>query len=396
MDSKVKNHVLLFLLLIGIVSLLSDLTYEGARSIYGPFLEVIGATAVVVSVTAGLGEFIGQALRIVTGYIADKTKQYWTMVFIGYSLNLLAIPLLAFVNPSIWQAAIALMLLERIGKGIRAPSKSALTSFASDQVGAGKAFAIQEVLDQFGAFLGPIIVFWILAIRNGDELLGYQTAFAFLGIFTIFTLTVLYIAKRKYPNPEAFEKPRAATNLTKDRAFLLYMVAVSFIAFGFIDYPVLAFHIKDVGLIPTAYIPLLYSLAMGIDAIAALIFGYLYDRYGVRSLQIGVFISLFTAPVFFLEQNAYTAVLAIALWGVGMGAQDSILKAVISTLVSKEKRGTAYGFFYSIFGFAWFLGSWAIGVAYEFSFLAVVAISMIAEIIALILLFFIPLRVKKT
>lgn len=170
MTGNIKKQAILFLVLLGVISLLSDFTHEGARSIYAPFLGLIGASAFVVSFTSGLGEFIGQALRIATGVIADKSKKYWGMMFLGYAVNLLAIPLLAFVDASIWQVAIVLILLERVGKAIRAPAKSALVSFTTPHLGAGKSFAIQEVLDQIGAFLGPLFAFAILSFNQGSEL----------------------------------------------------------------------------------------------------------------------------------------------------------------------------------------------------------------------------------
>jgi MFS-type transporter involved in bile tolerance (Atg22 family) len=167
-----KKQALLFLVLIGIIAMLSDFTHEGARSIYGPYLALLGASALVVSFVSGLGEFIGQALRIVTGIIADRTKKYWTMMILGYSINLLVIPLLMFVTQEVWFIAIILILLERVGKGIRAPAKSALTSFTTQDIGVGKAFALQEAMDQLGAFLGPLFVFTVLGLNSGSDLKG--------------------------------------------------------------------------------------------------------------------------------------------------------------------------------------------------------------------------------
>lgn len=386
-NQKVKKQAFIFLILLGFISLFSDFTHEGARSIYGPFLGLIGASALVVSFTSGLGEFIGQGLRIFTGLIADRTKKYWTMMIIGYSLNLLVIPLLMFVDASIWQVAIILILLERVGKGIRAPAKSALTSFTTQQFGAGKSFAIQEALDQFGAFLGPLFVFLALNLNKGSELNGYHLAFGLLGIFAIITLVILVIAKIKYPNPDQFELKTVEKGFKRNKAFVWYMIAISFLALGFIDYPILAFHIGKAATIDVIYIPLLYSLAMGIDAIAALIFGYFFDKKGVIVLQISIAISMLFAPLFFLVNGTAAIIIGIILWGIGMGAQESILKAVIATVVSKEKRATAYGIFNSVFGLAWFIGSTIIGVIYEYSFYLLVVFSLVSEILAIIFLF---------
>ena len=382
-----KKQAILFLLLLGIISMLSDFTHEGARSIYGPYLGLIGASAFVIALTAGLGEFIGQALRIVTGVIADKTKKYWLMMILGYAINLLVIPMLMFVDASIWEVAIVLILLERVGKGIRAPAKSALTSFTTEHFGAGKAFAIQEAMDQFGAFLGPMFVFLVLNLNQGSELDGYQLAFGLLGIFAIMTLIVLVISKAKYPHPEQFETKTLVKGFKSNPAFIMYMVAISFIALGFIDYPVLAFHISQTQTIDVIYIPLLYALAMGIDALAALFFGYLYDKKGIFSLKLAVIVSIFIAPVIFLLEANYAIIIGILLWGVAMGAQETILKAVVSSLVSKDKRATAYGIFYTVFGTAWFLGSLMIGLLYEINTFYIVIFTLLMESFALICLF---------
>lgn len=378
-----KRNAFIFLLLLGFVSLLSDFTHEGARSIYGQFLGLLGASAIVISFTSGLGEFLGQTLRIGTGIIADKTKKYWTMMFIGYAVNLLVIPLLMFVNPSIWQVAIILILVERIGKAIRAPAKSALVSFTAPHLGAGKSFAIQEALDQLGAFLGPLFVFAVLSRNEDSALKGYQMAFGLLGIFAILTLVILAYAKFQFPKPDQFETSQKVSTFKGNKNFIIYMMAISFIALGFIDFPVLAFHIEKINVISVIYVPLIYALAMGVDAIAALLFGYLYDKKGIISLVIAVFVSALIAPVFFLVNTLTNIFIAIILWGIGMGAQESILKAVISSVVSKEKRATAYGIFYSVFGTMWFIGSIINGWLYESNVLGLVLFTSIMEILAI-------------
>lgn len=127
-----KKIAFQFIILMGIVSLFGDITYEGARSIAGPFLSVLGASAVVVGLVAGIGEFIGYVLRLASGYLSDRTRAYWPMIIVGYGL-LCSIPLLAFAG--YWQVAALLIILERIGKGIRTPARDAILSHATKQVG---------------------------------------------------------------------------------------------------------------------------------------------------------------------------------------------------------------------------------------------------------------------
>ena len=113
----------------GIVSLFSDMTHEGARSILGEFLNLTGASATTIGFVSGIGELLGYSLRIVSGFIADKTKKYWTIIIVGYSLQVLAIPALAFVPEQGWIIACVLIALERIGKAIKKPAKNTLVSF---------------------------------------------------------------------------------------------------------------------------------------------------------------------------------------------------------------------------------------------------------------------------
>lgn len=385
-----KKKALIFILLLGIISFFSDFTHEGARSIYGSYLGLIGASALVISFAAGLGEFIGQALRLVTGWVADKTKAYWTMMIVGYAINLLAIPLLGFVGESIWELAIVLILLERVGKAIRAPAKSTLTSFTQPHLGAGKAFAINEALDQFGAFLGPLVVFFILNSRGGGSIKNYQFAFLILGIFAIVTLCVLVFARFKYPNPDQFEKEKdQVSGITQYKTFIIYMIAIALIAMGFMDYPVIAYHLDSNVLIDSTHIPLLYAMAMGVDAIAALVFGHMFDKKGIVSLIYPILISSLAVPFILLLDGTAVIILGIIFWGIGMGAQESIFKAVVAKIVPKAYRARGYGIFATIFGLFWFLGSLIIGSLYDVSFiwLSIFVVTMeVSGVIMLIVL----------
>src|SRR5437870_11171464 len=117
-----SGTALTFVILLGVVSLFADMTYEGARSITGPYLAVLGASATVVGIVAGFGELVGYALRLAAGYLSDRTGRYWTITLVGYVVNLLAVPLLALAGR--WELAAALMIAERVGKAIRTDRKS--------------------------------------------------------------------------------------------------------------------------------------------------------------------------------------------------------------------------------------------------------------------------------
>jgi MFS family permease len=376
-----KKSALAFIMLIGILSLFSDMTHEGARSILGPYLSLLGASAATIGFVSGLGEFIGYAFRLITGFISDKTKKYWTMTIIGYAFNLVAIPLLAFVPENGWKYACGLVIIERFGKAIRYPAKNTLTSFAAKEVGVGKGFAIQEALDQIGAFLGPLMLFIILTIRNKSNLYNnYVICFLALGIPAVITFGILLACRYLYPNPQEFDTSEIDNKkLSLNKAYRFYIIAIALVAAGFADFPLIGYHIAKNSIFDENFIPILYSLAMGVDAFSALFFGALYDKKGINAIIIASLISLFFAPFVFLSNSPILIIIGISLWGIGMGAQESILKSAIATIITKDKRAMAYGVFNTGFGVFWFLGSWFMGILYDKSIMILIIFSMVMQ-----------------
>lgn len=374
--TKLSRAALQFVILLGMVSLCADATYEGARSITGAYLGVLGASGAVVGLVAGLGELIGYGLRLLIGYLSDRTRQYWGITTLGYFINTAVVPLMALAGR--WEVLAGLMIAERTGKAIRTPPRDVLLSHAAMQIGRGFGFGLHEAMDQVGAVLGPLLVTAVLALQG-----GYQSGFAILMIPAVFGLAVLLISQRLYPNPREFEPT------TQDlhgeglpRRFWIYLGAVASIAAGFVDFPLIAFHLQQSGMNQPTQIPLLYALAMGIDAIAALVFGYWFDRIGIAILIIAILFSLGFAPLVFLRGSAF-AVWGMVLWGIGMGAQESILKAAVAGMVPPERRGSAYGIFNTGYGIAWFLGSALMGVLYDRSVAALVVFSVVIQLTAI-------------
>ena len=265
-----------FIFLMGIVSLFSDMTHEGARSILGSYLDLAGASAATIGFVSGIGELCGYSLRLFSGFIADRTKKYWTLVIAGYALQVLAIPALALVPENGWLIACGLVIMERIGKAIKKPAKNTLVSFAASEVGTGKGFAYQEFLDQLGAFLGPVILFIIAEIKGGSELFStYRLCFAVLGIPALVTIALVVFSRFKYPHPEMFEKPAEETEEFRFRkSFVFYMAAICLFAFGFADFTLITLHAAKTQAFPEMTLSLLYAAAMAVDAFAALFFGW--------------------------------------------------------------------------------------------------------------------------
>ncbi|MGI6231979.1 MAG: MFS transporter [Prevotella sp.] len=379
------NGAMTFILMFGIVSLFSDMTHESASSIRGAFLALLGASAATIGFVSGLGEMVGYGMRYVFGRITDRTRLYWPMVIAGYVIDIVAVPALALVGPHGWIAACALLIVQRMGKAIKKPAKDTIMSFAATQQGAGKSFAIQEMLDQLGAFLGPLLLYVIMLFKSsGSTFERYSFCFACLAIPGAITLILLWLTKRKFPNPENFEPdPKTFPKFKMRKGFILYIIGISCFAFGFIDYALVVMHISRTGIFSATELPLLYSGAMLIDALSALVFGWLFDRHGTLALIVSTLLSAPFPLLIFMGHSECVFILGILLWGIGMGAQESILKAAVATMVPKQSRATGYGLFECSFGVFWFLGSWLLGVLYDTSVTAMVAVSMGAQLAAI-------------
>ncbi|MFA4903256.1 MAG: MFS transporter [Desulfobaccales bacterium] len=369
-----------FIILVGVVSLFSDMTYEGARSITGPFLGILNASATVVGIVAGLGEFIGYALRLVSGYLTDRLGKYWSITFVGYALNLFVVPLLALAGT--WELAALLILMERMGKAIRTPARDAMLSHATTEVGRGWGFGFHEAMDQTGAMLGPLIVALVLYFKG-----GYRTGFAYLLIPAILAILVITIAARLYPHPQHLEVsvPKLETK-GLSHPYWLYVVAVGLIGAGYADFPLIAYHFGKASVTPPNWIPIFYAVAMGMDGIAALILGRLFDRLGMPVIMAVSILSALFAPLVFLGGFNLT-LLGMVFWGIGMGAQESIIKAALAEMVPKDRRATGYGIFNTGFGLFWFLGSALMGILYDFSIGSLIFFSVVIQLCSIPIFF---------
>jgi predicted MFS family arabinose efflux permease len=377
-----KNRSALhFVLTIGIANFFADFTYEGARGIIGPFLGSLGASAAIVGLVAGSGELMGYGLRSVSGYFADKSHRHWAFAFLGYTINMLAVPALALTRQ--WPLAASLVVSERIGRGIRKPTVEAMLSYAGRSIGAGWVFGLNEALDQAGATIGPLLMALILYLDG-----GYRTGFATLFIPALLCLGTLVLARLLHPRPHELEKGagQTFTKTNPTRAYWIYLAAGALLAAGFADFALIGFHFQKANVVRGNLIPVFYAVAMAASALASIPLGRLFDRLGPNVSLFAFLISAAAAPFVFLGTSVF-ALIGMIFWGVGMSAQGSLFQAMLTGLIPSQTRSTAFGLFDTGYGIAWFLGSAAMGLLYEKSILAVVLFSVILQLAAIPVLF---------
>ncbi len=376
-SSARAERALFFVVLLGIVSLFADMTYEGSRSIWGPFLGTLGASGAIVGLVAGGGELLGYVLRLFTGALADRTKRYWAITIAGYAINLLAVPALALAGN--WPVAAGLVILERSGKALRTPARDAMLSYAAkDMGGAGWAFGLHEALDSTGAVLGPLIAALVLFLHG-----GFRHAFAWLLLPAIGALATLAIARTKFPQPQELDAASApqVSDARALRDLKVFLLATALIAAGYSDFALIAFHLARDHVVANDVVPTLYALASLAGGATALVMGKLFDRRGLSVLLWVTLLPAAYAPLVFLG-GPWAAVAGMVLWGIGFGAHDSLFRAAVAQRIPRERRATTMGMFNAIYGIAWFLGSVLLGVLYDTRPLYTVIAALVLQLAA--------------
>jgi MFS family permease len=375
-----------FVLTMGVVNLFADITYEGGGGINGAFLGSLGASAAAVTIIAGAGEFLGYGMRAVAGYFADRGGRYWPLTFVGYVINLLAVPAMALATG--WPAAAMLVFAERTGRALRKPTVEAMLSYTTSRYGKGWVYAVNSALDETGATLGPIIVAAVLFLGR-----GYRAAYATLLASSVLALASLTLARRRFPEPSRLEEKSATPAQGSAQAqgsgaehsgaftlsYWLFMCAASCFAAGLLSYELISFHLTRARLTTDVGAPLLLAFATGGGVLANLILGRTYDRFGLPVVLIAVVLSALCAPLVFLG-GVTPLILAMPLLGIGYAVQDTLLKAIVAGVMPPGRRSLAFGLFYTGYGCGWFAGSIVMGLLYERSLWALVSFALLAQL----------------
>ncbi|HLH56752.1 MAG TPA: MFS transporter [Verrucomicrobiae bacterium] len=363
-----------FVLVMGVVNLFADMTYEGGGSINGTFLGQLGASAAAVSIIAGAGEFLGYSLRSVAGYIADRTGRYWWITFLGYFINLLAVPAMALAGS--WQSAGALIFMERIGRAMRKPTVEAMLSYSTGKHGRGWVYGVNTALDETGATVGPLVVALALDLKA-----DFRTAYGWLLGSSVLALGALAIARFMFPVPSKLQVGGPATSRAGGfkRPYWLYMAAGTCFAAGLMSYELVSYHLASSGVLSQRTIPVFLAVATGIGVVASLVLGRMYDRVGIGAVVLGVVLSAAFSPLVFFG-GLWVTLAGLMLLGVGYATQDTLLKVLIASVLPEGKRNLAFGLFYLGYGAGWLAGSVAAGLLYETSRFGLVIFAMMAQL----------------
>ncbi len=381
------------MILVGSISLLADMTADGYYSVVGTYLGSLGATAALITIITGIAGLVAYTPRLASGWYCDHAHHYWRMLGAGLLINFIAVPMLALADH--WELAFGLIIFQRVGQALRAPARDAIISHAAKGMGGvGRAFGIHEAMSDVGSMIGPIIV--ALILQRG---LGFGAAFSIMIIPAFLAIVIVLLARRWYPYPMGLEGLCVPENANRTRGklpklFWVYLLAAGLLAAAFIDFPLISYHLVAGDHLQTYWIPVLYAVAMGLDALSALVLGHYFDRLGMKAIVGVFFLSIFFVPLVF-DRDLTMMFLGIVLWGVGQGAMGSILRGAVSDLVPADRRGAGFGLFSTTFGIMWFLGNSIAGVLYSISIPLMVMGSVLVQLLAVLLFAFIDRQAGK-
>ncbi|MDO7868143.1 MFS transporter [Nocardioides jiangxiensis] len=388
----------------GLVSLAADMVYEGMRAMAGPLLGDLGASALTVGLVTGAGEGIALILRLLTGAWADQAQNHWRLTVLGYAMTAVCVPLLA-VTPFLGAAglvtAAVLILLERTGKAVRSPAKSALLARMATQTGRGKGFGVHKAMDQVGAFSGPLLLSGMAALTG-----VLWPGFAVLAVPGALSLVLLAQLRRHAPIVEEEDDGasprrgvlaglRTAVGTELPGAFHVFSLATAFMTAGLMTFGVISFRLVDHGIVTAAVVPLVYAGAMAVEAVAALVTGQLFDRWGGGVLLL-VPVLVAGVPLLVFADTAWVVLVGVAVWGVATAIQDSTVKAYVADLVPTSRRATAYGVFAAVQGLGALGGGALAGALVQHHLPVLAAIVAGLQVVAAVLVGWTLLRARRT
>ncbi|MBE9391608.1 MFS transporter [Fervidicoccus fontis] len=382
---KIDKKIRVFLIL-SFVSLFADMTYEGARSVGGAYLEVLKAPLIFAGMLS-IGELLAYLFRAFSGILVTKYRSssfLWFLTITGYVTNLAVIPLLAISGN--WIIAFILYMLERIGKGLRGPSRDIILSELIKGLGSGKGFGIHEFLDQLGAVSGPLIVAYYLAGHG-----GFYYAYLFLAIPATIAIALVFSAMIQYPKIESVHTDKRISFRVPRGTFRFFLVSIFLISVSFTQWGIISYRITLEG-IGAQYAAILYVLAMAADAAVAIPLGMLFDKYGVKTIYPIPIISIFSNILLLFENSLFLLFLGSILWGTVTGYYESVFRAAVAELAKEDVAG-GFGVYSLVQGIAMGIGGIIIAVFYIVSKSALIDYIIALNLIAML---FFALSTKRS
>ncbi len=302
---------------------------------------VLGANASFIGAIEGVAESTASLLKVASGWWSDKVRKRKPLVVIGYGIATVVRPFVALAQTA--GVVLAIRLADRVGKGIRTAPRDALLADSTDEESRGRAFGFHASMDNAGAVVGPLIAFALIKYFD----LSLRAVFWLAAIPGVLAFVVLVVAVKEVQVTGRSKKDAADLSQpgTLGRNFWAYLLVVFLFTLSNSTDAFLLLRSNQLG-VAVALAPILWALLNAVKATLGTWGGAMSDRFGRKPLMISGW--LLYAAIYFGFARATAAWHAWALiagYGVFYALTEGTEKALVSDLVPREKRGSAFGWF---------------------------------------------------
>ena len=366
---------------LGFVSLLMDISSEMIHSLLPVFMvTTLGISVLVVGLIEGAAEATALIVKVFSGVLSDYWGQRKPLAVLGYGLGAFSKPLFALASSS--GLVITARLLDRVGKGIRGAPRDALVADLAPPDMRGAAFGLRQSLDTAGAFIGPVLAMGLMLLWAND----FRAVFwvAVIPAILCVALLILGVQEPQRPPGTVRANPISRDNLARLSTEYWWVVTISAVfTLARFSEAFLVLRTQQGGL-PLAWTPAVLIAMNLIYAACAYPFGKLADK--VRHTQLlawGVVLLIGADALLAYSNHGVWVWAGIGLWGLHMAMTQGLLAIMVADTAPADLRGTAYGFFNLVSGFAMLIASGLAGWLWDqwgapFTFMAGIAFSVLA------------------
>lgn len=345
--------------LLALTSFFGDISTEMLYPVLPIFLtQYLGATGSIVGLVEGIA-IASQYIQMgISGYISDKLHKRKNIALIGYIVAAISKPLIGFSTA--WQGVLAARFLDRIGTGTRSAPRYALIAESADEKSRGKAFGLDGLGDNLGAFLGPLIaVALIFYFKVQIKQIFYLALIPGL----IAVILILFVKEKGDGIKVKYKLDTNFKNFPK--SYWRYIAVIGLFGLGNISSSFMILQTRNIG-VPIITTILIYAFFNLVAALSSYPAGYLSDKLGRKSILLVSFIAFFVALIgFALTRNVFVIALLFALYGIYQGIFRAVGNAFAADFVKQEHRASGIGWFNTTVGISGLVASILAGVIYD-------------------------------
>lgn len=362
-STSILNQIPVGVWVLGFVSLLMDISSEMIHSLLPLFLvTTLEASAFAVGLIEGLAESTALIVKVFSGVLSDYLGRRKGLALAGYALGALTKPLFALA-PGIGIVLMA-RLLDRVGKGVRGAPRDALVADIAPPHLRGAAFGLRQSLDTVGAFLGPLLAVGLMLLWAND----FRAVFWVAVIPGLMAVALLLFGVQEPEHPMAGKRtnPIRRKNLKRlDRRYWWVVSIGAVFTLARFSEAFLVLRAQQGG-IPIALVPLVMVAMNLVYAASAYPFGKLSDKMNhAKLLALGLIVLIVADLVLATNDHWGVVLIGVALWGIHMGMTQGLLATMVADTAPIDLRGTAYGFFNLMSGFAMLIASALAGLLWD-------------------------------